>query len=64
MVMFLYLFRAFGLLRYLASSSHRKRTHDRWKVTPTHSIIYEVGGGIMGLIVLAALMFLILANRR
>jgi hypothetical protein len=30
---------------------------------PTHLVIYEVGGGIMGLIILGALLFLIVVHR-
>jgi hypothetical protein len=32
---------------------------NSWKKTPTHLVIYEVGGGLMGLIILGAVIWLI-----
>jgi hypothetical protein len=62
MSVFIYLFRAFTLLSCAFSGKHRAETRARWKKTPTHLVIYEVGGGIMGLIILGALIFLIVVH--
>jgi len=59
---FLYLFRAFALIRFACSTSFRVETRARWKKTPTHLIIYEVGGSIMGLILLGILIALIVVH--
>jgi hypothetical protein len=58
----LYVFRAFTLLRFAFSASYRVQTRDRWKKTPTHLIIYELGGALMGLIILGALIWLIVVH--
>jgi len=58
----LYIFKAVTLLRCAWSESYRAETQARWKKTPTHLVIYEIGGGIMGLILLGALLWLILAH--
>jgi hypothetical protein len=58
----LYIFRAVALLRCVWSVSFRTETFTRWKKTPTHLVIYEIGGGFMGLIVLVALVWLIVVN--
>ena len=53
---FLYYFAdAYYLLKYLLSPSFRRQTHARWKQTPTHHVIYEIGGGVIGLIILLSL---------
>lgn len=62
MSIILYFFRAFTLLRFACSASYRDETQARWKKTPLHLVIYEVGGGFMGLIVLAALLWLIFVH--
>ncbi len=59
MCIILYMLRAVTLLRYASSAEYRARTRARWKMTPTHLIIYEIGGGAMGLILLGALLWLI-----
>jgi hypothetical protein len=47
---------AYGLPPY------RAETCARWKKTPFYRVIYEVGSGVMGLIVLGALIWLIVVN--
>ena len=59
MSLLLYLFRAVTLLRCAVSSGYRVEICARWKKTPTHLVIYEIGGGILGLITLVALLWLI-----
>ena len=59
MSVFLYILRAVTLLRYAWSADYRAETRARWKKTPAHLVVYEVGGGIMGLIILGALLWLI-----
>jgi hypothetical protein len=58
----LYLLRAFMLLRFAWSPLYRAETRARWKKTPLHLVIYEVGGAIMGLIILGVLIGLIIMN--
>ena len=58
----IYFFRAFTLLRFACSTSYRAETRARWKKTSLHLVIYEVGGGIVGLIVLGALTWLLIAR--
>ena len=55
----IYFFRAFTLLRFAFSPSYRSQTRDRWKKAPTHLVIYEIGGGFMGLILLGVLLWLV-----
>ena len=62
MSIILYMFRAVTLLRCAFSASYRAETLARWKKTQTHLVIYEIGGGIMGFIVLGALIWLIVVN--
>ena len=62
MSLILYIFRAFTLLRCAWSTPYRAETRTRWKKTPLHLVIYEVGGGVMGLIVLAAIIWLLVVN--
>jgi hypothetical protein len=62
MSIIIYLFRCFTLLRCACSGKYRTETLTRWKKTPTHLVICEVGGGIMGLIILGALIFLLVVH--
>ncbi len=62
MSLILYIFKAFTLLRCAWSAPYRAETCARWKKTPLHLVIYEVGGGFMGLIVLGAIIWLIVVN--
>jgi hypothetical protein len=62
MAIFIYFIRAFGLLRCCFSSSYRARTRERWKKTPQHRIIYEVGTGIIGLVAIGAIIAVIIAS--
>ena len=62
MSIILYLVRAFTLLRFACSASYRVETRERWKKTPTHLVIYEIGGGFMGLILLGVLLWLIIVH--
>jgi hypothetical protein len=62
LVVLLYILRALNLMRCAYSPAHWAATRERWRKTPTHLIIYEVGGAFMGLILLGALIFLLLVN--
>jgi len=55
----IYTARAFVLLFCCFSPSHRAKTFARWKNAPTYQIVLEVGGGIVGLLVLGELAYLI-----
>jgi hypothetical protein len=59
MSIIIYLFKAFTLLRFAWSPSYRAETRERWKNTATHLVVYEIGGGLMGLIILGAIIWLI-----
>ena len=52
MFFFFYLVRAFTLLRCLTNSDYRSKTTARWKQTPTHLVVYEIGGGLLGLLII------------
>ena len=43
---------AYYLLKYIFVSSYRHQTHARWKQAPTYRIAYEIGGGLIGLLIL------------
>jgi hypothetical protein len=62
MSIIVYFFRALALARFAFSASYRIQTRERWKKTATHLIIYEIGGALMGLIVLGALIWLIMVH--
>lgn len=59
-----YLAAAFSLILYCFSPSHRAKCHERWKQTPRHRVIYEIGGGILGLVILGAIVAVIIASSR
>jgi hypothetical protein len=63
MAIFVYFVRAFMLLRCCVSGSYRARTRERWKKTPQHRVIYEIGTGIIGLIAIGAVIAAIIAAR-
>jgi hypothetical protein len=60
----IYIVSAFVLLRCVFSPSYRSETTARWRKTPTHRVMYEVGGGILGLIILGVIVYLVVANWR
>jgi hypothetical protein len=60
----LYIFSAFTLVRYVFSVSYRAKTNERWKKTPRHRVVYEVGAGIIGLIVLTVAIYFVLNLNR
>lgn len=64
MFIVVYIARALALIRYCFSGSYRARAHARWKETPSHKIIYEVGTGLLGLVVMVAIVVLIYNARR
>jgi hypothetical protein len=57
-----YIFGAFILLRYAFSPSYRIKTNERWKRTPTHKVVFEVGAGLIGLLILGGVIYYILTN--
>ena len=58
----IYIFSAFTLLRYVFSTSYRAKTNARWEKTPKRKVIIEVYAGIMGLIILAGIIYLIFSS--
>lgn len=58
----LYLIRGFTLIWYLLSPSYRRRTNARWKVTRPYKLVFEIGTGILGLVIFAALVVLVIRN--
>jgi hypothetical protein len=54
-----YIGRAVVLLVCCISGSYRAKTMVRWKSTPAYRIVLEVGGGLVGLLVLAEICYLI-----
>ena len=62
MYILIYLVRGFTLIWYLLSPSYRRKTNARWKVTRPHKLVFEIGTGILGLVVFLALFLLVLKN--
>lgn len=60
MAIFVYIIRAFALLRCCFSSSYRAKMKSRWKQMPQHRVIMEVGTGIIGLVFADALIAVII----
>jgi|GEM_PF-5491921 len=60
MSILIYIYRGAFLLICLLIPSKRRMTLDRWKRTKTHKLIYEIGGGLIGLIVLCAFIWVII----
>jgi len=50
-----YFVAAVSLIMYCFSSPYRAKCRERWKQTPTHRVVYEIGGGIIGLGILGAI---------
>ena len=59
-----YIFAAYTLLAYVVSPSFREQTNNRWKGTPKHKVIREIGAGILGLAIVATISYLILSSSR
>jgi hypothetical protein len=49
-----------SLIWYLISPAHRRNTNDRWKATRPSRLVYEIGTGIIGVIVLGTLLLLLI----
>jgi hypothetical protein len=62
MAIFVYIIRAFALVRCCFSSSYRAKMKARWKQMPQHRVIMEVGTGIIGLMFVGALIALIIIS--
>jgi hypothetical protein len=60
MSFFVYLFRGIFLLWYLVSPAYRRSTNERWRKTRRYKLIYEIGTGIIGLIIIGALLALVI----
>ena len=43
-----------SLIWYLLSPAHRRKTNARWKASRPHKVVYEVGTGFLGLILIGA----------
>ena len=59
MAIFIYLFGGLALIWYLLSPTYRRKTNDRWRQTRPHKLVFEIGIGIIGLVILIALVALI-----
>jgi hypothetical protein len=53
----IYLFSGLALIWYVVSPAYRRRTNARWKATRPHKLIAELGGGLIGLIILFVLLW-------
>jgi len=49
MAIFIYIIRAFALLRCCFSRTYRGKMMARWNQMPRHRVVMEVGTGIIGL---------------
>jgi hypothetical protein len=62
MYILIYLVRGFTLIWYALSPSYRQKTNARWKRTKPHRLVFEIGTGILGLVVVFVLIALIIRN--
>jgi hypothetical protein len=62
MAILFYVARAFTLLVCCVSGSHRAKALARWKKSPPHRVVLEVGGGVVGLLVLVEIIYLIIIS--
>ena len=62
MAIFIYLIRAFALVRCCFSSSYRVKMKARWKHMPQHRVVMEVGTGIIGLMAVVAIIGVIIIS--
>ncbi|MEO6846529.1 MAG: hypothetical protein ABI443_03995 [Chthoniobacterales bacterium] len=62
MGLFIYIYRGVILLVCLTSARHRSATFTRWKKTRPHKLIYEIGGGILGILFICVLLWLLWEN--
>ena len=60
----IYIFRGLALVWFCISPRYRAKTRERWKNTPSHRLIYEIGGGILGLAVLGAIVLVVIVSNR
>ena len=60
MYIFHYLYLAYLLVKYLCVPSYRHLTNERWRRTPPHHVISEVGYGIIGLVVAVTIALMII----
>jgi hypothetical protein len=58
MAALLYLFRGLTLIWYFISPTYRRKTNTRWQRMRPHQLVFEVGVGIIGLMILAAFSWL------
>ncbi len=63
-ILFIYIARAFVLLRCCFSKNYRQTTRVRCQQTPTHRVIYEVGTAIVGLVFLGAGVWVLIISTR
>jgi len=56
-----YIFAAFTLLACFFSPDYRDKTVERWKRSPKHRVINEIGAGIIGLALLATIAYFIIS---
>ena len=64
MAIIIYFVRAFSLIRCCFSRSYRAMTLARWKKTPTHRLIYEIGTGVIGLAGMVAIIVVIVISSK
>ena len=57
----LYVYQAVVLIISLLSPAKRKLTLERWKKMKSHQLVYEIGYGIIGLMILTPVLLLLLA---
>jgi hypothetical protein len=56
----LYILAAFTLLACFFSPDYRDKTTERWKRTPKHRVVTEIGAGIIGLLLLVTIAYFII----
>jgi len=56
----LYVYQGVVLVVSLLSPTKRKQPLERWKNTKSHKLVYEIGFGIIGLMILAVPVFYLL----
>ena len=62
MYFLVYLLRGFTLIWYVLSPPYRRKTNVRWKKTRPHRLVFEIGTGILGLVIFCVLTVLVFRN--
>ena len=58
----IYIYRGVLILLMLVSTKHREATFQRWKRSQPYKVIFEIGSGVIGLVVIGVLIWMVYSN--